>query len=213
MTERINYEPPTFEEWNSIVQALQVWGYAAHLEGGGAGATHIWIDLPDGRVVLLGDNGDLWATNIYSSREAFESGESFTEIETDVPTHFDGTDRYHDPESIADGLHRAVTDVCIAGGPALAGCCGEPDCVCNPLPATDVFGYFAQKLKKLPWRSDGKDDIEGLKQFPLDSQCGRACTAIIDKTAELLAICDPHTDIVEPIVKGAQVAVEIVCFG
>ena len=129
---RSTYAPPTIEEWHAIVYALQVYGYDAHLEGGGAAATCIWIDLPDGRIVLVGDNGDFWAANVYASQDAFEKGETFSEYETDVPTRFDGTDRYHDPEGIADGLRRAITNVCIAGTPAVAGCCGEPGCVCAP---------------------------------------------------------------------------------
>lgn len=62
-------------------------------------------------------------------------------------------------------------------------------------------------------RGDSKGEQERLRQFPLDSECGRACAAIIDKAAYLLLVCDPHRDVVEPILKGTHTAVEIVCFG
>src|SRR5579863_1524699 len=102
------YEPPTIEEWHEIVRALCVYGLDAHLEGGGAGATYAWINLPDGRVVLVGDQDETWCGNVYASQEAFENGEEFTTFGTDVPTKFDGTDRYHDPESIAEAVFTAL---------------------------------------------------------------------------------------------------------
>ena len=207
MTTPNEYVPPTIEQWHSIVSALVSLDLAAHLEGGGAASTYVWVDLPDGRIALLGDNGDNWAANVYEDREAFEHGADFKEVETDISS------REHDPAQVAEGFRQAVTDVCMAGNPALAGRCGEPLCVCNPNPPTNVFTYFEQKLKKVPYRSDGKDDLEGLKQFPLDSECGSTCMVIIDKAADLLANCDTHEHVVAPILEGVLVAVEIVCFG
>jgi hypothetical protein len=102
------YEPPTIEEWHEIVRAMKYYGLDAHLEGGGAATTYVWIDRLDGRVVLVGDQDETWCGNVYASQEAFENGEEFTTFGTDVPTKFDGTDRYHDPESIAEAVFTAL---------------------------------------------------------------------------------------------------------
>lgn len=109
--EQVEYEPPTPEEWLQIDGALSALGFNSHVEGGGAAATHIWIDLSDGAVALLGDNGDFWALNLYANVAAFENGEDFGVYETDVPTKpVDGTDHYHDPESIADAVRRVLEE-------------------------------------------------------------------------------------------------------
>jgi hypothetical protein len=102
------YEPPTVEEWHEIVKAMKYYGLDTHLEGGGAAATYVWIDRLDGRVVLVGDQDETWCGNVYASQEAFENGEEFTTFGTDVPTKFDGTDRFHDPESIAEAVFTAL---------------------------------------------------------------------------------------------------------
>ena len=53
----------------------------------------------------------------------------------------------------------------------------------------------------------------GLRDFPLDTHCGRESIKIIDKTNELLAMCDTHPKVVNNIKLGALTAIEIVCFG
>ena len=57
-----------------------------------------------------------------------------------------------------------------------------------------------------------KDD-EDLKNFPLDTECGRICQDIIDRARDLLAICDTHPHVVVPIRNATLCAVQIVCFG
>jgi hypothetical protein len=59
----------------------------------------------------------------------------------------------------------------------------------------------------------GIEPERSLTDFPLDSVCGISCIAIIDRAASLLEVCDTHDDVVQPILKGAATAVEIVCFG
>lgn len=107
-TQPCPYTPPTLEEWETIVDAMRVYGLDASLEGGGAACTFIAINLPDGRAVAFGDNGDVWTGDVYTSRKALDEAQNaVTSIQTDVPTRCDGTDRYHDPESLADAARRA----------------------------------------------------------------------------------------------------------
>ena len=128
------YEPPTIEEWHQIWLALEWYGFETELEGGGAAATFFKINLADGRALAFGDNGDYWTADVYESRTALDACENaVSSVQTDVPTKQTEGDllgRYHDPESIADGLLRAITDVCMAGAPAILGKCGDSDCVC-----------------------------------------------------------------------------------
>jgi hypothetical protein len=54
---------------------------------------------------------------------------------------------------------------------------------------------------------------EGLAEFPIGSVCGEASEEIVAKGRELLALCDPHVDVVTPIKTGVVRAIEIICFG
>lgn len=71
----------------------------------------------------------------------------------------------------------------------------------------NVFEYLTFKLHTVA------DDQGMATEFPLDSVCGEACKLIIDRTVELLAVCDAHPNVRGPIVSGAITACEIVCFG
>ncbi len=78
----------------------------------------------------------------------------------------------------------------------------------TPTPATNVFDYYFQALQQpLP------ADDSGLQDFPMDSVCGEDCRKIIDTACALLAVCDPHPCVVDPILAGVRAAIGIVCFG
>jgi len=76
--------------------------------------------------------------------------------------------------------------------------------------ATNVYDYWKAVMHIEPKHDSG---TIGLKDFPMDSHCGIECKKIIDKTIELLEICDTHPHVVDPIKSGALTAVEIICFG
>jgi hypothetical protein len=79
-----------------------------------------------------------------------------------------------------------------------------------PPPANNVFDYFTQKLGQEPYFTP---NTIGLRDFPLESVCGKGCQQIIDKAVDLLAECDEHPEVVNSIRDGVTVAIEIVCFG
>lgn len=73
--------------WHDVIDLINARdGFKAHLEGGGAAATFIWIDLPDGRIAHYGDANDsglaksllaLMRSNSPNPSTASESGPIF----------------------------------------------------------------------------------------------------------------------------------------
>lgn len=57
------------------------------------------------------------------------------------------------------------------------------------------------------------EDDSNLSEFPLDSVCGEACKAIVNKASELLSVCDPHIEIRNHVLAASLTAIQIVCFG
>lgn len=61
--------------------------------------------------------------------------------------------------------------------------------------------------------STGINPPESFDHYDLETVCGERSRDIIDRTAHLLEICDPHPTVVQPIVEAAIVAIEIVWRG
>jgi hypothetical protein len=74
--------------------------------------------------------------------------------------------------------------------------------------AKNVDEYFAETFNKPPTH-----DESDLKEYSLDSHCGIECKKIIDAAAKLAAMCDSHSDVVNPLLQAVTAAIEIVCFG
>lgn len=73
--------------------------------------------------------------------------------------------------------------------------------------AANVFDYFTARLGDMPFPT-GRP--ASLKDYPLESVCGKASVKIIDAAQAFMAVCDPsvHNDIRV----AATDAVEAVCF-
>jgi hypothetical protein len=68
--------------------------------------------------------------------------------------------------------------------------------------SSSVFEYFTRRLGVPP--NDGT--LQGLG---IDTPCGKDCVTIIDRAVDLLAVCDPHPDVREPVLNAVNAAVEI----
>lgn len=55
--------------------------------------------------------------------------------------------------------------------------------------------------------------FDELKSYPLESVCGVTCANIIDRAKFLLAACDSHHHVTDPIKYATYMAIQIVCFG
>jgi len=77
----------------------------------------------------------------------------------------------------------------------------------------NVYEYFHATLIDPKECETFDAGTQGLTEYKMDSHCGRECKKIIDKSAELLAICDSHSHVVKHIATGTLIAVEIICFG
>lgn len=198
----LSQQQPSPLEWRAIEHAIaRHTGMATSLEGEDSGCPFIAIPLPAGRVAWFGATNDTWMADVYQDQQAVEDRRAPAFVaDTGVPTYFKGIRRAAnlDPERIAVALAKALAaDLAVA--PAA--------------PATNVYEYYQGKFGVAPDRTDGGEPIDGLKEFPIDSHCGVVSRDIIDKAGELLALCDPHRDVVDPIRAAVLAAVEIVCFG
>lgn len=122
-----NYTPLTVGEWWAIADEIKAYtGFDTTLEGGGAACPFIRFVLPDGRIILFGDVNEVWTGDLYANAEDESEPEMIegASIDLDIPTSD------HDPVKIARAFLAAVTNVCVAGNPAILGHCGNADCVC-----------------------------------------------------------------------------------
>jgi hypothetical protein len=119
-----------------------------HIEGGGAGAAWIHVDLPNGQVVYFANSGDTWGGELFASMNTIEDANPFDTR---------GVEFAYDSQDF-DGIAAAfrevfmVNDVCMAGSPALNGKCGESDCVAcgepSPDHASDATAKFLDAQSK-----------------------------------------------------------------
>lgn len=125
----LTYNPLTPGEWWMIADEIKAeTGLATEVEGGGAACAFIRVLLPDGRIILFGDVNEEWTGDVYANAEAESEAEMMEgcSVALDIPTSD------HDSAKIARAFREAITDVCIAGNPAILGKCGEPHCICSP---------------------------------------------------------------------------------
>lgn len=71
--------------FHAIADALRQAGYKVDVEGGGAACTFLSINLPDGRVLHLGDINDTWCFDVYPDQKAVEEGENGEGQDLGVP--------------------------------------------------------------------------------------------------------------------------------
>ena len=97
-----------------------------HIEGGGAGAAWIHVDLPNGQVVYFGNSGEQWAGELFVNAKAAENSDFFDLRSTEFP--YDSEDF----DGIAAAFRQVfmVIDVCLTGNPAMNGRCDQDDCFC-----------------------------------------------------------------------------------
>lgn len=65
-----------------------------------------------------------------------------------------------------------------------------------------VSEYFKKQLGRNP-------EDATLSGLSINSPCGKDCVKVIDAAKNLLAVADPHPDVVNPILKGTNAAVEV----
>lgn len=68
----------------------------------------------------------------------------------------------------------------------------------------NIAAYFESKFPG--W---ALDERYGFEDLPVDSECGKDCKHSIDACWLLLSLCDPHPDVVEPILQGLERALGI----
>ena len=57
------------------------------------------------------------------------------------------------------------------------------------------------------------EEHEYAYRMPLNCHCGIECVRVITMAHALLSVCDPHPNVVEPILRGVRVAISIIICG